>query len=200
MVLNTSFTQDQINTLHEAFQLHMKKHADLSSSLPKPTSTLDKPESSPLDERLPLKDFLRMIREYLGIRIITKDFVLQFFKEQYSNELMRQIETDPRVQDDIMNLELTFDNMLEILDAKHLKTITTKQKIIEVFREFDVDSSGQITTIEVAHIFKRFLGENLTQSEIKSLVEMIDHSQDGRISLEEWVSFMMKLLKKSDYF
>lgn len=236
-----SFTQDQVQTLHEAFKFHLKKDSKSLSSSLKDESSISKSASpissqnpnlnfsqtqlqeqsheqtlgqsndqdklqniensshdNQLNEKeqfLPLRDFMKLVREYLGLRIFTKDNVLDFLKENHPDFFSEQISK----YDDIYDIEINFEKTLEILDSKFMKTQTKKQKIKQVFDEIGLGAQN-ITPMDVSHLFKRYLGESLTNLEIKGLVEMMDTSHDEKISIEEWETSMTNILRNQKDF
>jgi len=67
----------------------------------------------------------------------------------------------------------------------------------KAFDEFDQDKSGKVDAKELKMVVKacyEYLGEPCNDAkideEIKSMLEMIDTSQDGKIDRDEFVKFM----------
>jgi len=67
----------------------------------------------------------------------------------------------------------------------------------KAFDEFDLDKSGKVDAKELRLVVKacyEYLGEPCTdakvEEEVKSMLEVIDTSQDGKIDREEFVKFM----------
>ena len=67
----------------------------------------------------------------------------------------------------------------------------------KAFDEFDRDKSGKVDSSELRLIVKacyEYLGETCddakVEQEVKSMLEIIDTSQDGKIDKEEFIKFM----------
>ena len=79
----------------------------------------------------------------------------------------------------------------------------TDEQIIE-FREayqaFDKDGNGSITTKELGTVM-RSLGQNLSEAEIKEVIDEVDEDRNGIIDFQEFLSLMarkMKIIDKED--
>lgn len=67
----------------------------------------------------------------------------------------------------------------------------------KAFDEFDRDKSGKVDASELRQVVKacyEYLGETCTdaklEEEIKSMLDIIDTSKDGKIDKEEFIKFM----------
>jgi len=67
----------------------------------------------------------------------------------------------------------------------------------KAFDEFDQDKSGKVDAKELKNVVKacyEYLGEPCTDAkvdeEVKSMLEIIDTSKDGKIDKEEFIKFM----------
>lgn len=67
----------------------------------------------------------------------------------------------------------------------------------KAFDEFDQDKSGKVDSKELKNVVKacyEYLGEPCTDAkvdeEVKSMLEIIDTSKDGKIDKEEFIKFM----------
>ena len=65
-----------------------------------------------------------------------------------------------------------------------------ESSIRRAFRVLDKDCDGYITVKELKEVLSK-LGENLTQKEVKEMVDEADTNGDGRIDMEEFVELMM---------
>ena len=79
----------------------------------------------------------------------------------------------------------------------------TDEQIIEfreAFQAFDKDGNGSITTKELGTVM-RSLGQNLSDAEIKEVIDEVDEDKNGTIDFQEFLSLMarkMKIIDKED--
>ena len=79
----------------------------------------------------------------------------------------------------------------------------TDEQIIEfreAFQAFDKDGNGSITTKELGTVM-RSLGQNLSEQEIKEIIDEVDEDKNGVIDFQEFLSLMarkMKIIDKED--
>ena len=79
----------------------------------------------------------------------------------------------------------------------------TDQQIIEfreAFQAFDKDGNGSITTRELGTVM-RSLGQNLSEAEIKEMIDIVDEDKNGTIDFQEFLHLMarkMKLIRKEE--
>ena len=86
--------------------------------------------------------------------------------------------------------EIDFQNFLNLMTAR-INEKESKEDIRKVFRLFDEDNSGYITSQNLKRI-ARDLGENMEEIEIKEMIERADTDGDGRITFEDFYSIMTK--------
>ena len=73
----------------------------------------------------------------------------------------------------------------------------TDQQIIEfreAFQAFDKDGNGSITIRELGTVM-RSLGQNLSESEIKEMIEIVDEDKNGTIDFQEFLNLMARKMK-----
>ncbi|KAF8572478.1 hypothetical protein P879_00586 [Paragonimus westermani] len=99
-----------------------------------------------------------------------------------------QILDDYNIKEDGGNL--TFDDFNEIVTDMILDR-DPMTEIIRAFKLFDDDDSGRITYRNLKKI-ARELGENLTDQELRAMIEEFDRDGDGSINLEEFMALMTK--------
>ena len=58
------------------------------------------------------------------------------------------------------------------------KLLNNDQMLYGLFKEFDIDDSGQITTKEIHTAFSKF-GQEITEAEIKAIMRAHDQDKDG---------------------
>ena len=79
----------------------------------------------------------------------------------------------------------------------------TDQQIIEfreAFQAFDKDGNGSISTKELGTVM-RSLGQNLSEAEIKQMIEIVDEDKSGTIDFKEFLNLMarnMKIVNKEE--
>ena len=85
---------------------------------------------------------------------------------------------------------IDFEEFCELME-KRMSDDSTEADIIEVFKVFDTDGSGNISSEELKHILCN-LDEPLTQMEVDWIVDEADVDGDGTISFDEFKKMMMK--------
>ena len=88
------------------------------------------------------------------------------------------------------------------IENSFIDSLTSEQilEFREAFQAFDKDGNGSITTKELGTVM-RSLGQNLSESEIKEIIDEVDEDKNGTIDFQEFLSLMarkMKLLDKED--
>ncbi len=76
----------------------------------------------------------------------------------------------------------------------------THEQIIEfreAFQAFDKDGNGSITTKELGTVM-RSLGQNLSETEIKEVIDEVDEDKNGTIDFQEFLSLMARKMKITD--
>ena len=88
------------------------------------------------------------------------------------------------------------------IENSFIDTLTTEQilEFREAFQAFDKDGNGSITTKELGTVM-RSLGQNLSETEIREIIDEVDEDKNGTIDFQEFLSLMarkMKILDKED--
>ena len=76
----------------------------------------------------------------------------------------------------------------------------TDQQIIEfreAFQAFDKDGNGSITTKELGTVM-RSLGQNLSEAEIKEMIDIVDEDKNGTIDFQEFLHLIARKMKIID--
>ena len=76
----------------------------------------------------------------------------------------------------------------------------TDEQIIEfreAFQAFDKDGNGSITTKELGTVM-RSLGQNLSEAEIKEMIDIVDEDKNGTIDFQEFLNLMARKMKIID--
>lgn len=86
--------------------------------------------------------------------------------------------------------ELDFKEFLDLMTAR-MSEKDSKEDIKKIFRLFDEDNTGYITTNNLKQVAKD-LGENIDEVEIREMIERADSDGDGRVTFEDFYSIMTK--------
>ncbi|XP_055923933.1 uncharacterized protein LOC129954207 [Eupeodes corollae] len=88
------------------------------------------------------------------------------------------------------NGRLTFADFLQLMTMKMAEK-DTKEEILKAFRLFDDDETGKISFRNLKRV-ARELGENLTDEELREMIDEADLDNDGEVSQEEFLRIMKK--------
>ena len=88
------------------------------------------------------------------------------------------------------------------IESKLIDDLTDQQIIEfrEAFQAFDKDGNGSISTKELGTVM-RSLGQNLSEAEIKQIIEIVDEDKSGTIDFKEFLNLMarnMKIVNKEE--
>ncbi len=67
----------------------------------------------------------------------------------------------------------------------------------EAFQIFDKDGDGLITTKELGTVM-RSLGQNLSEEELKTMIQEVDTDESGTIDFQEFLGLMAWKMKETD--
>ena len=84
---------------------------------------------------------------------------------------------------------IDFDEFVTMMARKMKSAPNTEEEMREVFRMFDEDNSGSISSSELRHLLKT-LGGGLSQGDVNEIVKAIDINGDGEIDYEEFINAM----------
>ena len=85
--------------------------------------------------------------------------------------------------------KIEFNEFLDLF-ARKMKDPDTEEDLIEAFKIFDKDGSGNISASELRHVMTT-LGEKLTEEEADEMIREADTNGDGYIDYVEFVKIMM---------
>eukprot|EP01015_Nassula_variabilis_P018245 TRINITY_DN2963_c0_g2_i5.p2 TRINITY_DN2963_c0_g2~~TRINITY_DN2963_c0_g2_i5.p2 ORF type:complete len:164 (+),score=59.13 TRINITY_DN2963_c0_g2_i5:66-557(+) len=83
---------------------------------------------------------------------------------------------------------IEYDDFLEIMTKKYAER-DPSEEILKAFKLFDDDNTGKITLKNLRKI-ARDLGENLSDDELKAMIDEFDKDQDGSINEDEFLNIM----------
>ncbi|CAL8322758.1 unnamed protein product [Lota lota] len=84
--------------------------------------------------------------------------------------------------------KISFDDFTEVVTERILER-DPKEEILKAFKLFDDDESGNISLRNLRRV-ARELGENITDEELRSMIDEFDTNGDGEINQEEFLSIM----------
>ncbi|OCT98595.1 hypothetical protein XELAEV_18010829mg [Xenopus laevis] len=84
--------------------------------------------------------------------------------------------------------KITFDDFNEVVTDLILDR-DPQEEILKAFKLFDDDDSGKINLRNLRRV-ARELGENMTDEELRAMIEEFDKDGDGEINQEEFLSIM----------
>lgn len=86
--------------------------------------------------------------------------------------------------------KVSYDDFLQLMTVKMAEK-DTKEEILKAFRLFDDDDTGRISFKNLKRVAKE-LGENLTDEELREMIEEADLDGDGEVNQEEFLRIMKK--------
>lgn len=84
--------------------------------------------------------------------------------------------------------KITFDDFNEVMTDWMLDR-DPQEEVFKAFRLFDDDDSGKISLRNLRRV-ARELGENMTDEELRAMIDEFDKDGDGEINEEEFLAIM----------
>ncbi|KAL4609503.1 centrin-3 isoform X2 [Arapaima gigas] len=84
--------------------------------------------------------------------------------------------------------KITFEDFKDVVTDKILDR-DPQEEILKAFKLFDDDDSGKISLRNLRRV-ARELGENITDEELRAMIDEFDTDGDGEINQEEFISIM----------
>jgi centrin-3 len=84
--------------------------------------------------------------------------------------------------------KILFNDFREVMTGMMLDR-DPKEEILKAFKLFDDDESGKISLRNLKRV-ARELGENMSDDELRAMIEEFDRDGDGEISVEEFLAIM----------
>ncbi|XP_072020803.1 centrin-3 isoform X2 [Amphiura filiformis] len=84
--------------------------------------------------------------------------------------------------------KINFDDFNEVITDWMLER-DPQEEILKAFRLFDDDDSGKIGIRNLRRV-ARELGENMTEEELRAMIDEFDKDGDGEINEEEFIAIM----------
>ncbi|XP_038848896.1 calcium-binding protein 2-like [Salvelinus namaycush] len=91
--------------------------------------------------------------------------------------------------------KLDFEDFVELMGPKMLAETADMigvKELRDAFKEFDANSDGQISIMELREAMKKLMGEQLTNREIDEILRDVDLNRDGLVDFEEFVRMMSR--------
>ncbi|KAL7848182.1 hypothetical protein AOLI_G00229000 [Acnodon oligacanthus] len=86
------------------------------------------------------------------------------------------------------NGKITFEDFKEVVTDRILDR-DPKEEILKAFKLFDDDDSGKISLRNLRRV-ARELGEDMSDEELRAMIDEFDADGDGEINQEEFISIM----------
>ncbi|KAL8026355.1 hypothetical protein ABFX02_14G021200 [Erythranthe guttata] len=101
------------------------------------------------------------------------------------------------------NGTIDFDEFLNLMTAKKMQVsdVLNEEQIVEfqeAFTTFDKDGDGSITIEDLARMMRCLDQINLTEKDLRGIINEIDSDGNGTIELDEFLIHMAKKLKEID--
>eukprot|EP01101_Sappina_pedata_P006394 TRINITY_DN315_c0_g1_i1.p3 TRINITY_DN315_c0_g1~~TRINITY_DN315_c0_g1_i1.p3 ORF type:complete len:156 (+),score=60.02 TRINITY_DN315_c0_g1_i1:128-595(+) len=88
-------------------------------------------------------------------------------------------------------VSVDFQSFLKMMSKKMKMKEATESELREIFKVFDKDSTGTITSALLRHIMGT-LGEKLTPEEVEEMMAEADIDSDDKINYDEFVKSMLQ--------
>merc|ERR1712130_162009 len=85
---------------------------------------------------------------------------------------------------------IEFNEFLDLY-ATHKAPPTESKELLEAFKVFDKNGTGQISAADLTEALTT-LGDPLPEVQVKELIATLDKNGDGSISIDEFVAFLTK--------
>jgi Ca2+-binding EF-hand superfamily protein len=85
---------------------------------------------------------------------------------------------------------IDFQEFLGMMTSK-MSERDSREEILKAFRLFDDDNTGKITLNNLRRVAKE-IGENMTDEELREMIDEADRDGDGEIDQEEFLRIMKK--------
>ena len=105
--------------------------------------------------------------------------------------------TEERIQrmiaavDDDNDGRINFGEFIAMMKARTLAQ-SLRDTMTEMFRAFDADNDGFITSEELRRVLDR-VGDSLTQEQTQLIIRRYDNNEDGMVSLEEFLAIVEEI-------
>jgi len=105
------------------------------------------------------------------------------------NPTQKELEQIMKNADVSKSGNLTYDEYVSVINAHCLNSLDIEIQLRQAFLVFDRDKSGYLSLPELKEVLCT-MGEPLTQDEVKLVLSKIDVNNDGKVDVEEFVSFL----------
>lgn len=112
-----------------------------------------------------------------------KSFMIALGRETSDEEVQKLME---KVDSD-KNGFITIDEFIEYMDETFVISKDQVNELIEAFKIFDIDNSGNISKAEFKNILTKFGKNEFTEEDIEDIFNLIDIDKDGSINYAEFI-------------
>ncbi|KAK2628853.1 hypothetical protein QTJ16_001956 [Diplocarpon rosae] len=123
-------------------------------------------------------------------RVITKEEMSAVLKSLGLNPTMSEIEDMINEVDLDQTGTVDLDEFIKMMSIK-TKPANVEDEMRSAFNVFDKDGSGTISVEELGALMKTF-GENLSDEDLKTMIQEVDKNGDGSIDYEEFLNFFLE--------
>ena len=112
-----------------------------------------------------------------------------------------QNHTEAEIQEMISEIDrdgngsIDFPEFLTMMAHKMKENNNNKDEIHEIFKVFDKEGNGFISVAELSHVILQYLGEKLTEEEVKEMIKEADVDGDGQVSYEDFKKIYLSFEK-----
>lgn len=121
-------------------------------------------------------------------------------KEEMFEAIQNYLEKHPEKEEQIKSMlnsidissssKITSDEFRILMLSYVGDELNEEELLIEIFKYFDKNLTGEIGSDELMHVFNR-LGLNLSKSDANNLVKEVDVDEDKRIDFTEFIRIML---------
>ena len=82
----------------------------------------------------------------------------------------------------------------QALMIRKMEDTDTEEEFVESFRQFNVDGNGLINVKQLMEMMRTLINQDddeITEDEVKAMIEYADEDQDQQLNYEEYVKIML---------
>ena len=105
------------------------------------------------------------------------------------NPTEAELQETIKIYDKDDNGTIDFYEFYELMEKKQKET-EEREELIEIFRSFDRNGNGNLSSDELLQIFN-IVGEKVSLDDLDDLIKQADLDGDNEINLGEFIKFML---------